>query len=94
MDDAALCRGGFALAYFAGELDFGAECTRRGLAMNPNFAAGWSYSAWVLQWLGEHRTALEHVRHWERLSPRDPSIFQGKLIAAYSRSGASCGTNR
>jgi hypothetical protein len=40
MDEAVLCRGGFVLAYFAGELDFGAECIRRGLAMNPNFAAG------------------------------------------------------
>jgi adenylate cyclase len=84
MDETALCRGGQALALFAGELDFGADCCRRGLAMNPNFANGWSYSAWVHQWLGEHETSLAHVRQWARLSPRDPALFVGKLTSALS----------
>jgi tetratricopeptide (TPR) repeat protein len=79
-DEMALCRSGFTLAYLAGELDFGAECTRRGLAMNPNYSAGWTWSAWVHIYLGEHQTALEHHRQWERSSPRDPLLLRGKLL--------------
>ena len=84
MDEGALCGGGFVLAYMAGELDVAAECTRQGLAMNPNFAAGWRYSAWVQVYLGEHQTALAHVRQAERLSPRDPNLMQWKMVAAYA----------
>jgi adenylate cyclase len=99
MNEMALCRGGQALAYFAGELDFGADCIRRGLAMNPNFASGWAFSAWVHLYLGEHETSLAHVRQWERLDPRDPTLFQGKLTSAHvSRtlrgSGVSGGADR
>ena len=70
-DGRVLCRGGFILALFDGELDFGAECTRRGLTMNPNFAYGWSYSAYVQLYLGEYDIALEHFRKNERLDPCD-----------------------
>ena len=83
MDEAVLCRCGIVLAFFAGELDFGAECIRRGLAMNPNFAAGWQQGAWVQIWLGNHQTALEHIRQYNRLSPRSPSLIQTKLQSAY-----------
>jgi adenylate cyclase len=84
MDGTALCRGGFILALLAGELDFGAECTRRGLAMNPNFAGGWNYSAYVHLYLGEHQIALEHFDRNERLNPRDPGMMYLKLGAALS----------
>jgi adenylate cyclase len=84
MDGTALCRGGFILALLAGDLDFGAECTRRGLAMNPNFAGGWTYSAYVQLYLGEHRIALDHFDRNERLSPRDPGMMWVKLGAALS----------
>ena len=84
LNEMALCRGGYVLALFAGELDLGAECTRRGLAMNPNYAAGWSHSAWIQLFLGEHQTARAHVRQWERVSPREPTLTRGKLIAALS----------
>jgi TolB-like protein/class 3 adenylate cyclase len=83
-DEMALCRGGFVLALFARELDFGAECMRRGLAMNPNYALGWIHSAWIQLFLGEHRTARAHAQQLERLSPRDPTLFQGKLVVALS----------
>jgi tetratricopeptide (TPR) repeat protein len=82
MDEAPLCVGGFALAYFARELDLGAECIRRGLAINPNYAAGWRLSAWVQIYLGNHQTAFEHLRQYERLNPRDPNMMQGKLQLA------------
>jgi TolB-like protein/class 3 adenylate cyclase/Tfp pilus assembly protein PilF len=83
MDEAVLCRSGFVLAYLAGELDLGAECTRRALAINPNFDHGWQNSAWVQIYLGNHQTALEHIRQYERLSPRDPSLMQSKLQSAH-----------
>jgi tetratricopeptide (TPR) repeat protein len=83
MDEMALCRGGHALAAFAGELDFAADCIRRGLAMNPNYANGWNYGSWVHLYLGEHETSLAHVRQWARLDPRDPILsVQGKLVSA------------
>jgi len=74
--------GGQALALFAGELDFGADCVKRGLAMNPNYATGWNFSAWVHLFLGEHETSLAHVRQWERLDPRPQNEWEGKLISA------------
>jgi tetratricopeptide (TPR) repeat protein len=83
-DEMVLCRGGWVLAAIAGELDFGAECARRGLAMNPNHAIGWLHSAWIQLYSGEHQTVRAHVRRLERLSPRDPLLFQGKLVAAFS----------
>jgi TolB-like protein/class 3 adenylate cyclase len=83
-DEMSLCRGGFVIAALAGELDFGAECARRGLAMNPNYAIGWLHSAWIQLYSGEHQTVREHARQLERLSPRDPRLFQGKTAAAFS----------
>jgi TolB-like protein/class 3 adenylate cyclase len=83
-DEMALCRGGFAIAALAGELDFGAECARRGLAMNPNYAIGWLHSAWIHLYSGEHQTVRAHARQFERLSPRDPRLYQGKTAAAFS----------
>jgi TolB-like protein/class 3 adenylate cyclase len=82
MDEGALIGGGFLLAYFAGELDLGAECVRRGLEMNPNYAVGWRQSAWVQIYLGAHETALEHLGQGQRLNPRDPGMMQSKLAAA------------
>jgi adenylate cyclase len=82
MDEMALCRGGQALAYFAGEVEFGADCIRRGLAMNPN-CGGWAQSAFVHSWLGEHETSLAHVRQWARLDPRAPTLLvYGKQTSA------------
>jgi tetratricopeptide (TPR) repeat protein len=80
-DETALCRGASVLAYLAGEVELAAECIRRGIAMNPNFAYGWNFNAWVHLFLGEHQTALEHYRQYERLSPRDPLLMHGKLLA-------------
>ena len=41
--------------------------------MNPNFAYGWSYSAYVQLYLGEYEIALEHFGKNERLDPSDPA---------------------
>jgi TolB-like protein len=84
LDEGALSNGGLVLAYVANELDLGADCVRRALELNPNYAAGWRNSAWVQMYLGAHETALEHLRRGERLNPRDPGIMQSKLAAAYA----------
>jgi TolB-like protein len=84
MDDLALCMGGYILAYVAGELDLAVECIGRGLSMNTNLAIGWNLSGWVHVFLGKHQTALEHQRHAERLSPRDPNIMQIRLGIAFA----------
>ena len=41
-DAVALSTGGFALAFVVGDLDDGAACIDRALALNPNLAAAWS----------------------------------------------------
>ena len=83
-DEVALSRGGFVLAAIAGELDFGAECARRSLMMNPNYAIGWLHCAWISLYSGDHQTVRANVGQFERLSPRAPTLFQGKLVAAFA----------
>ena len=83
-DELALCFGGFDLAYVAGELELGAACIERGLSMNINFAWGWGRSGWTQMYLGEHQTALNHLRKAERLSPRDPTSMQAKMAMSYA----------
>ena len=90
MDETALCGGGHVLAYFAGEVDLDAECARRGLSINPNFAVGWICSAWAHLFLGEHPTAVAHARQMERLNPRDPTLFQAKLCLAFAHFFQGC----
>ncbi len=61
-DDAdALCTGGIALAFVAGEPGAGAALIERALMLNPNHAWAWLFSAWTRVWLGEPETAIEHV---------------------------------
>jgi TolB-like protein/class 3 adenylate cyclase len=74
-DAVALYTGGFALAFVVGDLDDGAACIDRALALNPNLAAAWSVSGRVRIYLGEHEVALEHLVHSMRLSPRDQLMF-------------------
>src|SRR5262249_53977909 len=47
-DDAvALCWGGIAMAYVAGDLDDGAAFIDQALMLDPNLAAAWDNSGWV-----------------------------------------------
>lgn len=71
-DDAvALCAAGFALAHVVGDLDFGAICIDRALALNPNMAAAWHLGGWLSTNLGEPEVALERIRRAVRLNPVD-----------------------
>lgn len=83
-DEVGLCFGGFTLAYVAGELELAADCIRRSLAMNPNFAIAWNHSGWMQVYLGRHQAALEDEAQAERLSPRDPNIMQVRMAATFA----------
>jgi TolB-like protein/class 3 adenylate cyclase len=75
-DAAALCAGGFGLAFLGGELDAGLALTDRALALNPNLAVAWMSSGWIRSYIGEPETAIRHLTYGMRLSPLDPQRFQ------------------
>ena len=83
-DAVALCWGGYALAYVAGDVDAGLAFIDQALALNPNLAAAWSYSGWVRIFLGEHQSAIDRFERALRLSPRDPSLFHTRTGVAYA----------
>jgi tetratricopeptide (TPR) repeat protein len=83
-DAAALCSGGFALAYVAVELDDGIAYLDRALVLNPNLAAAWWVSGWLRIFLGEPEDAIERLARAIRLSPLDPLIFRMHAGMAYA----------
>jgi TolB-like protein/class 3 adenylate cyclase len=89
-DDAvALCTGGFAIAFYLGEVRDGAAFIDRALALNPNLATAWHFGGWVSVWLGEPDVAIDRVMRAMRLSPFDPFTFlaQGSLALAHFAAG-------
>jgi TolB-like protein len=88
-DSVALCMGGYALAFVAHEFDDASAFMDRGLAVNPNMAQAWTFSAWLRIWRGEPDLALEHVAHAMRLSPLDPSMYGMHGAMAYAHFLAS-----
>jgi len=84
-DDAfALSSGGNALAYVVGDVEGGAGRIDRALALNPNLAAAWYYSAWVRMFLGEPDVAVEHLARAMRLSPLDPRVGLMQTAMAFA----------
>jgi len=88
-DAAALCWAGFALAYLAHELDEGIALLDRALNLNPNLAAAWYVSGWLMVYFGEPVEAIERFATAMRLSPRDPLIFRMHAGVAYAHFFAS-----
>jgi TolB-like protein len=88
-DPVALYTGGYALAFVAHEFDDAAAFMDRGLAVNPNLARAWMFSAWLRVWRGESDLALEHSAHAMRLSPLDPSMYAMHGAMAYAHFLAS-----
>lgn len=71
-DDAiALCAAGFALAHVVGDIEFGAVCVDRALALNPNLATAWNIGGWLSACLGETDEAIDRLARAERLNPID-----------------------
>ena len=83
-DASALYMAAFALANVAGDLDTGATFIDRALALNPNLATAWHFSAWIRIWLGDPELALSHEMRAMRLSPLDPLKTQMQTAAAYA----------
>ena len=84
-DDAiALCNAGFALVVVVGNLDDGAALIDKGLALNPNLAWAWQFSALTQAWRGEPETAIEHAARAIRLSPQDPQMFAMQTATAFA----------
>jgi TolB-like protein/Tfp pilus assembly protein PilF len=83
-DAAALCWGGFAIAYLGHELEDGLAVLDRALALNPNLAAAWYVSAWLKVYSGETEEAIDQFARAMRLSPVDPLIFRMHAGIAYA----------
>ena len=83
-DPVALYMGGYALAFIAREFDDAAAFMDRALAVNPNLARAWMFSAWLRVWRGEPDLALEHAARAVRLSPLDTSMYAMQGAMAYS----------
>ena len=84
-DDAvALCWGGYALSYVAGDVDGGLAYIDQALSLNPNLAAAWNFSGWIRIMLGEHQSAIDRFERALRLSPRDPTVFHMRTGIAYA----------
>nr|WP_283848579.1 adenylate/guanylate cyclase domain-containing protein [Bradyrhizobium sp. SRL28] len=83
-DAAALCWGGFALAYIAHELDDGIAYLDQALVLNPNLASAWYVSAWLKVYSGEPEDAIERAARAIRLSPLDPFVFRMHAGIAYA----------
>jgi adenylate cyclase len=83
-DAAALCWGGYALAYLAHELDDGIAYLDKALILNPNLAAPWYLSGWLRVFLGEPDDAIERFVRAIRLSPLDPFICRMHAGIAYA----------
>jgi TolB-like protein len=82
-DDAlALATAGITLAFVVSDLDDGAAYIDQALALNPNLAWGWLFSAFVKTLRGEPEAALECVTRAMRLSPQDVQLFHMQAAAA------------
>ena len=84
-DAVALCWGGYALAYAAGDVDGGCAFVDNALTLNPNLAAAWNFSGWIRIFLGEHKAAIDRFERALRLSPRDPTAFHMHNGVAYAQ---------
>jgi TolB-like protein/class 3 adenylate cyclase len=69
-DPAVLATAAHALAYFGEDIGAMMALVDRALALNPNFARGWSISGALRRWAGQPDLAIEHIEASLRLSPR------------------------
>ena len=69
-DPGILANAALALAYFGEDIGAMMALVDRALALNPNFARGWSVSGSLRVWAGRPDIAIEHAETSLRLSPR------------------------
>jgi TolB-like protein/class 3 adenylate cyclase len=70
-DPCTIIRSAYALGYFSEDIGTPIALAERALEMNPSFAAGWYYSAYLRLWAGQPDLAIEHFTASVRLSPHD-----------------------
>jgi TolB-like protein/class 3 adenylate cyclase len=78
-DPAILANAAIALGYFGEDIGAMITLVDRALALNPNFARGWSVSGTLRLWAGKPDIAIEHLDAVRRLSPGariGPSLAQ------------------
>jgi tetratricopeptide (TPR) repeat protein len=81
-DAVALGTAGFALTYIANRFDDGDLLTERAIQLNPNFAWGWFFSAFIKAVSGEPDMAIERSSRALQLSPHDPHLYSFELSFA------------
>jgi len=69
-DPGTLANAALSLAYFGEDIGAMIGLVDRALALNPNFARGWTVSGLLRLWAGQPDIAIEHVEAALRLSPR------------------------
>jgi adenylate cyclase len=87
-DPGILANAAFALASFGEDIGAMMGLVDRALALNPNYARGWSISGNLRLWAGQPDIAIEHVEVALRLSPRSRTGSSTFVIGAahfYSR---------
>jgi DNA-binding winged helix-turn-helix (wHTH) protein/tetratricopeptide (TPR) repeat protein len=73
-DDAeTLGRAGYVFAYCGEDIEAATALIDRSLRINPSFAYGWQWSAWLRLWAGSPDLAIDHIERALRLDPRDPN---------------------
>jgi adenylate cyclase len=65
-----LVNAAHALAYFGEDIGAMIALVDRALALNPNFARGWSTNGVLRYWAGQPEIAIGHLEAALRLSPR------------------------
>jgi adenylate cyclase len=70
-DPCAIIRAAYVLGYFGEDIGIALALADRALEMNPSFAVGWYYSAYLRLWAGLPDLAIEHLATAVRLSPHD-----------------------
>jgi tetratricopeptide (TPR) repeat protein len=66
-----IVRSAYAIGYFSEDIGTAIALAERALEMNPSFAVGWYYSAYLRLWAGQPDLAIEHFTASVRLSPHD-----------------------
>jgi tetratricopeptide (TPR) repeat protein len=81
-DPRAIILAAYVLGYFGEDIGIALALADRALEMNPSFAVGWYYSAYLRLWAGLSDLAIEHLAIAVRLSPHDlaaPALFSTGL---------------
>jgi TolB-like protein/class 3 adenylate cyclase len=81
-DPDALVRAAFTLGYFSEDINVALGLIERALTLNPSSASGWLWSGVLKNFAGQPDIAIEHLKTYLRLSPRDRVVAPGPGLGA------------